>query len=507
MTRAAGGHLFTSGYGEARVKGIQEMGVKPTDDEQRAAVESLEALAAFATDLKYENLPEEVVSRARHVLINSAACALLGSENVRLEPVEALVSLFGAADEATVVGTGTRAAAPAAAWVNTARVNSTELSEGVSKGSVHPGTMIIPALLAEGERLGADGKELLRAIVAGYEVLIRVGWALSHDPAQPRDTIQAQSLHEGWYPPALLGAFGVAAAVGVLHDVDRDTLLEAFGIVGNLTPTATFASFRNGADAKPLASGWASALGITAVRLAREGLTGGRQIAPELFPLLVSSVDYDLLAADLGEVWEIMRLDIKFFGAGPVLSEIECAIQMREKYEFDVADIDRIDVETNSRTMLCNRRYPTTPTGAKGSVPYCVAQPLLGRTREDMVANAFAPDVVASGDWRAVADKVHLSLDTEFDRVFETNPPAYRPSRLTLTMRDGSKLVNEVQGVYGLPGFPPRESDFVNKYRAIARRYFTESAVDEQIERLLTIERVDDVGSVVPLLTYQPSSR
>lgn len=477
------------------------MDIISADDGRRIAVEGLERLAAFATGLVFEELPEDVRRGARHVLLNNAGCALLGTENVRLAPLTALTALFGGGDEASIVGTDARASALVAAMTTAARVNGTELSEGVSKGSVHPGTVIVPAVLAEAERLGANGRDTVRAVVAGYEVLIRIAWALSHDPAQPGDTIQAQSLHRGWYPPAVLGGFGAAAAVGALHGVSKATLLEAFGIVGNLAPTTTFASFREGADVKPLGPGWASALGIVAVRLAEEGLTGGREIAADLFPLLVTPVDPDLLTAGLGEVWEILSLDIKFIAAGPVQSEIECALQLRAAEEFNVEEIERVDVDTNARTMLCHRRRPTTPSGAKSSAPYGVAQALRGMTRADMVVRAFEPATIARGDWHALADKVHMALDEEFDRTFETNPPRFRPSRITLTMRDGRRIVHRVEGFHGLPGFPPDESDFVEKYRSIASRHFNESAVEDQVARFLSIDTAQDVGSVVRLLT------
>ncbi|MBC3191784.1 MmgE/PrpD family protein [Pseudonocardia sp. C8] len=478
------------------------MVVTATDEDRRVAVEGLDRLAGFATGIEFATLPEDVTRRARHVLLNNAGCALLGSENVRLERLDTLTAFFGDADEATVIGTGRRTSAPVAAMINAARINATELSEGVSKGSVHPGTVIVPAVLAEGERIGAAGRDLVRAVVVGYEVLIRVAWALSHDPDQPADTIQAQSLHQGWYPPAVLGGFGAAAAVGVLHGLSRQEMVEAFGIVGNLAPTTTFASFRGGADVKPLGSGWSSALGILAARLAKEGLTGGGpEIAADLFPLLVTPIDYGCLTAGLGETWEIMSLDIKFIAAGPVQSEIECALQLRAAEEFDVADIERIEVDTNARTMLCNRRRPTTPSGAKSSAAYGVAQALLGRSRADLVTRAFEPDVITRDDWHRLADKVEMRLDAEFDRTFETNPPRFRPSRLTLTMRDGHRIVHRVEGFHGLPGFPPSEADFVAKYRSLAGRSFTEPAVDEQVDRLLAIDTVDDVGSVVRLLT------
>jgi 2-methylcitrate dehydratase PrpD len=477
------------------------MSAQASEEDRRLAVNGLGALADFAVGLEFDSMPPDVVARARHVLLNNVACAFLGLENERLAGIALMSSLFGSGDEAVVLGTDARAATPMAALLSATRINGTELSEGVSKAVVHPGSVIVPAVLAEGQRLGVDGRTLLTALVAGYEVLIRIGWTLAHDPAAALDTVQAQSLHRGWYPPALLGGYGVAAAIARLHGADAAALVEAFGIVGNLSPTTTLAAFRSGADIKPMGCGWASALGITAVRLAERGITGDRQILAELFPLLVTPVDFTRLDADLGRTWEIMSLDVKFVAAGPVLCEVECSIQMRESMSWRVEDITRIDVDVNARTLLLDDRRPSTPSAAKFSAPYCIAQGLLGATRADFIADAFKPATISDPRWHQLADKVHMTLDEEFDRAFESNPPAYRPTRITLSLRDGSTIVHRIEGALGLPAFPPSEADFVRKFRFIARRRFAEAQVEHQIRELLEIDSAADVAKIAELLS------
>lgn len=460
----------------------------------------LAPIADWAAGLTFEEIPDEVVARTKHVILNNLGCLLLGAESSG-EKHREIPSLFGGpADESWCPAVPTkRAATTTAAMVNASMINGTELSEGLTRATVHPGTVMIPSVLGEAERIGASGKDALVALLAGYELLVRVGWATSHDPEQPLETVTAQTLFRGWYPPALLGAFGSAAGVCRLHGADGPTLLQALGIVAQLCPTTTLASFKQGVDAKSLGCGWATATGIVAARLAIEGFTGGTTGAEDLFPLLVERVDFGRLEAEMGDPWEIMSIDVKFVAAGPALCEIECAIQIREEYDFDVADVVKIDVEANARTMLLADKRPTTPSGAKFSVPYCIAQGLLGRSREEMMVEAFERDAVSASDWQTLAGCVSMTLNEEFERIFETFPPKYRPTKLILTLRDGSKIERRIEGALGIPGFPPPEKDFVRKYRYLARRSYTQEQIDAQVETILRVEELGDVRELMQL--------
>jgi 2-methylcitrate dehydratase PrpD len=466
----------------------------------------LAPLAEWAAALSFDDLPDEVVARAKHVVLNNLGCLLLAAGTRAADKHREIPALFGGAvDEAwSPAVPGNRAAATTAAMVNASLINGTELSEGVSKAVVHPGTVLVPAVLAEADRIGASGQDALVAIVAGYELLIRVGWSTAHDPEQPVDTVQAQTLFRGWYPPSLLGGFGAAAAICRLHGANAETVLQALGIVAQLCPTTTLAAFRKGVDAKSLGCGWASAVGIAAARLAIEGFTGGVTAAEDLFPLLVERADFARLEAEVGSKWEIMTLDIKFAAAGPILCEIECAIQIREQFRIDPTQVERIQVETNKRTLLLTDPRPDTASAAKFSGPYCVAQGLLGRTREEMMVEAFEPPAISSTDWHALADCVEMQLNEEYERAFESNPPRLRPTKLTLTMRGGLQIVHEIQGALGIPGFPPEEADFARKYRYLARRLYNKEAIDAQVEAILQLDKLATVRELVDRFGAEP---
>lgn len=461
--------------------------------------DDLAPLAEYAATLRFDDLPKEVVEATRLNVLNNLGCAFLGSSSPGGEQLRVAPEWFGDGRGATIVlGRPGDTQPMTAAFTHAAYINATELSEGVSKAVVHTGTVIIPAVMAAAERAGSRGADVVAAIVAGYEVLIRVGWALAHVPGTPEDTVQAQSLHRGWYPPAVLGGFGVVAALGNLRGQSADRILNAMGTFANIAPTTLLASFRQGVMAKGLGCGVASASGIMCTELADAGFTGVRDAARTLFPLLVDEVDYTRLTDGLGERYETLSLDVKFAGAGPVLADIECMFQLIDSHgPVEVDRIEHIDVHTNRRALLLNDAHPRTPTAAKFSGPYCLAQVLLGRSRNEMMVEAFAASVIENSGWEPIAGKVRMHLDEGFDRDFESVPPRRRPSRIVITMDDGDTIEHLVIGAMGLPMMPAPPEAYVAKFRYLVEPRTSAEQVEEIVSLALELDQLDDAGQVM----------
>ncbi|MPZ24909.1 MAG: hypothetical protein GEV12_00270 [Micromonosporaceae bacterium] len=461
--------------------------------------DDLAPLAEYASALRFDELPKEVVEATRLNVLNNLACAFLGSSSPGSEQLRSAPEWFGTGQGATIVlGRPAGTQPMTAAFTHAAYINATELSEGVSKAVVHTGTVIIPAVMAAAEQAGSQGKDVVAAIVAGYEVLIRVGWALAHVPGTPDDTVQAQSLHRGWYPPAVLGGFGVVAALGNLRGQTGEQILDAMGTFANIAPTTLLASFRQGVMAKGLGCGVASASGMMCTELAGSGFTGVRDAARKLFPLLVDEVDYTRLTDGLGERYETLSLDVKFAGAGPVLADIECMFQLIDRLgPVDIDRITQIDVHTNRRALLLNDPRPQTPTAAKFSGPYCLAQVLLGRSRNEMMVEAFTAPIIENSNWEPIAGKVRMHLDEEFDRDFESVPPRRRPSRIVIAMNDGATLEHMVTGAMGLPMMPAPPEAYISKFRYLVEPRTSASQTDEIVSLAMDLDQLDDAGQVM----------
>lgn len=454
-------------------------------------------LGDYVSSARFAALPDEVVWRAKMITLDNLGCALLGSSLPGSAAAVLSADVLGSGSEATIaLKPAGESSVFAAALVNSTYIGNTDLSEGVSRGVVHPGGVLVPSALADAERLHAAGEDYLLALVTGYDVVVRMGWALAHEPGAPIGEGKPKTMQRGFFGPGLLGAFGSATASAVLNKLEPAVYEQAMGICGSLLPNALIAAFKQGAQVKGLSYGWAGALGIYSGRLAERGFTGLEGVENSLFPILVDNPDYSLILDRLGERYEILDVDTKFFAAGPVRSEVECGLALRARYDFDVADIAGIRIESGGRSSTLDDPEPANLLAGKFSVPYCVAQTLLGRTQPEMMAEAFTDEAFGDPQWRPIARLCRIELNEEFDRDFETFPQLRRPARITLEMRDGSQLQELCEHPRGLQATPPGEEDYLAKFRYLAGRLLPPERVERIVDLVLRLDKVDDAGEL-----------
>jgi len=181
-------------------------------------------LAEFCSDIRYESLPSDVRGKANDMVLDHLGVALYGSTLPSGQiGIEYTRSLGGVA-ESSVLGSTIRAPAPNAAFSNGISVHSPELDDTEHIGSIHPGASVIPAALAIAEKIHADGRHFISAIVAGYDVAIRLAVA-----------VQGKTMshyNRGFHPTATCGTFAAAASAGVLLGLNTSQFKNAFGIAG-----------------------------------------------------------------------------------------------------------------------------------------------------------------------------------------------------------------------------------------------------------------------------------
>src|SRR5207244_9976146 len=174
--------------------------------------------------IKWAQLDDDGKARTRELLLDLIGVALAGSRQPSSPPAATVALDLGGAGSATVVGTNQKTSAVWAALANGTAAHAVELDDVTTESSLHPGVAVIPAALALAEELHATPKALLEAIVAGYEVTVRVGNALNPASAYAR----------GFHPTGIAGVFGATMAAGRLLDLDTDALTRALGIAGTM---------------------------------------------------------------------------------------------------------------------------------------------------------------------------------------------------------------------------------------------------------------------------------
>src|SRR5881409_1459883 len=219
-------------------------------------------LARFVTGLRLEDVPSPVVTKATRLVLDTLGCALAATRYDFGRAARETAERLGGHHESTLVGSKVRVAAANAVLANATLAHGLDFDDTREDAIVHTGSVAVTTSLAVGEAAGAAGRATLEAIIAGVEVMCRVGLAV---PGK----FHARHYH----PTALAGTFGAAAAAGKLYALTEDELVHAFGICGSQA-AGIIEYLSDGSWTKRLHAGWAAHAGVVATLLGHAGFTG-----------------------------------------------------------------------------------------------------------------------------------------------------------------------------------------------------------------------------------------
>jgi aconitate decarboxylase len=327
------------------------------------------ALAKFVAAADGLDIPADAIEIAKSGFIDTAATMTAGRHQ---RVVEILIGLSQPGDEASILFGLRRASARDAALVNGAAGHVLDYDDVALLG--HPSVVLVPAVLAEAERLGASGADALRAYVVGYEVWAELAWR-EPDP-----------LHvKGWHPTTVLGTIGAAAAVAALNRFDEDQAANALAIAASLSG-GLVANF--GTMTKSMQVGLAAAHGIDAVRMAEAGLTGAHDAIehPAGFLSAISpkgSAERTAPAPSLGQTFAILeqRLSVKKYPMCYATHRaIDGVIDLATANDLKAGDVKEVCVTFSpTQASILRNHAPVTGLEAKFSIEHAVAAALLDR--------------------------------------------------------------------------------------------------------------------------------
>ncbi len=332
------------------------------------------ALAEFATGLRYEDIPADVIAITKACLIDTVAVALFGSRLPWSRSVEDFARHTGSSGASTILSPSLPlVSAPAAALANGTFAHAFEF-DNLRQPSVgvHPGSTALVAALAVAEEYKASGRDFLTALVAGCECMLRTGLAAKHTSEQI-----------GFHAPGLTGVFGSAIAASRIMGHDARQTLMAIGIGGSLcSGLLAFAKAGNGGMVKRLHMGRAAEGGVTAAYLAGRGYEGPDVILEGKFGYLdVYARDGDpaLLIVGLGSRWESRNIWFKMFPCHVTAQAPVRAIrQLAREHRFGPTDVARLVIDVTEKVLSHHAdREPHDVGTAQYSVPFSVALALF----------------------------------------------------------------------------------------------------------------------------------
>jgi 2-methylcitrate dehydratase PrpD len=395
-------------------------------------------LATFAAKLRFEDIPDAVMRRAEDLFLDWFGSALAGKTGRPVQVIESFARQMGPQDGPCEVLIARRRTTPLfAAMVNAASSHFAE-QDDVHNGSVfHPAAVVFPAALAVAQSIGASGRDLLTASVAGYEVGIRVGEFLG------------RSHYKIFHTTGTAGTVAAAAAVGHLLRLNPEQMLHAFGSAG--TQAAGLWEFlRDAADSKQLHTANAAAGGLTAAYLAHEGFTGARRIlegAQGMAAGMSRDADPAKLTDQLGQRWTLAETSFKFHAScRHTHPAADALLQVVQAHGLRPSDIERVTarVHQGAIDVLGPVVDPRTVHQAKfsmGTVLGLIAE--FGNAGLQEFDGFFNDPRIA-----AFRGKVEMVLDQEVDLAY----PARWIGKVTVQTVDGRTLEGRVDEPKGDPG-------------------------------------------------------
>lgn len=432
------------------------------------AATAAEQLAGLCAALRAAELPPEVVGRARDLLLDYLGVCRRGaqadSSKACLQAVRALAEL----GRATIVGQTDGASAAWAAMANGTAAHALEMDDVTSKSSLHPGVAIFPAALALAEELGASGEELLAAVVAGYEVTMRLGNALN----------PASAYERGFHPTGVAGAFGAAAASALLLGLEPARFTDALGVAGTMA-SGSLEYLSGGAWTKRLNAGWAAHCGVVAGRLAEAGFTGPRTAIEGPLGALhayTSEPWPEQALAGLGEDFQIMRVSIKPYACCRYNHGlIDCMLQLRDKLP-DLGAIAEIRLSVLGGGWLLvadpieQKRRPGNVVDAQFSAPFAAAVALThGRAglAEYTQAEVESPRI------RALMERTGCYRDEALDAQY----PDRWPASASIRLQSGELLHADQPFPLGEPENPVSLAALEDKFRELVAAPWADEAI------------------------------
>lgn len=447
-------------------------------------------LAQFCVGLRWDTLEGDVQARTRELLLDLIGVALAGSRQPSSGPAAEVASRLGGQGQASLIGVDRRTAAVWAAMANGTAAHAVELDDVTTESSLHPGVAVIPAALAIAQELDAAPTALLEAIVAGYEITMRVGNALNPASAYAR----------GFHPTGVAGVFGATMAAGRLLYLNVERLTHALGIAGTLA-AGSLEYLSDGAWTKRLNPGWAGHAGITAAHLARAGFSGPASVFEGRLGVLHAYSDAafpERLLADLGEPLQVMRVSIKPYACCRYNHGlIDCILHLAQTHHVQPGDVDRIRLGVLSGGALLvaepidQKRQPRSVVDAQFSAPYAAAAALVFGTGG---IEAYTPERLLDPRVRDLMARTDCYRDPALDAPYPRQWPASAEIHLT----DGRVLTTRTEFATGEPQNPVTQAALTAKFVGL-----TTDSLDDPAEaagRILALDSDPDLRSLSTIL-------
>jgi len=442
-------------------------------------------LAEFCRDLAFDDIPKDVVHKAKLCVLDYAANVYGSLFLDAARNTAGYVKSLGGPAQVSCHGLGFKAGVEEAAFLNGTLAEAIEAQDGLRFGGNHPGTAVIPAAFACAEKEGHTGTAFLEAVVAGYEAANRAAAAV-----HPRHTLS------GFLPTGTTSTFGAAVAAARLMGLSGDAFISAMGNAGYLLPLSMAEQLMGGYTIKIVQGGQAASAGIRAAGLAGAGLTGipgvleGTELGGGFAKITTDQEpNLDRIIDRLGEHYTIMDIYFKPYTAcRHTHGAAQAALELQAAENIAPGDIEAVEVFTYGIAMIAVGKQVVRGdsfVNAQFSIPFVVSVCLFDR---ELGPAQLAEKRLADTDLIDFTKKVTVTYDDDLNSLY----PEKTASAVTLTTKDKKTLMRRVEIPKGDPRDPMEADDLAAKIHRFAGDR-DKKQLDRVIDMITHLETLSDI--------------
>lgn len=447
-------------------------------------------IAEFAVNLKYEDLPEEVVFQVKRFLLDSIGCAFGGWDTEDVQIQFRLHQQMNGTEEGTVLVSGAQMPMNHAALLNSLLIRALDYNDIYwEEDPSHPSD-IIPAALTPAEVLSKSGKDVITAIALAYEFEQRM-CEFAHPGIRERK----------WHHATLTG-FVSPIVAGKILGLNVEQMVNAIGISGSHTCTLGAVTAGKLTNMKNTVDPLAVQSGVLAAQLAKDGYTGPEHVIDGkegLVDTFGPDFELNLLTDNLGKDWRILRCSMKAFAAEALThSPITAVLKIVREHHLKPENISGILVKTISRAADIlsdpSKYKPTSKETADHSLPYCLAAAVM----DGMVTPAqFTEEKLKDPQIWNLLPKIKVVAEPEFEKLF----PRLKTSEVTITTTDGKSHTLRVDYPKGDYRDPMSEEELLDKFDSMVLAKVGKERRDRMVELIMNLEKVDNMKDFMRWMT------
>lgn len=446
-------------------------------------------LGQFAADTTFERLPIEVVIEAKRRLLDVIGIGLSASTTKKGKEITQFVQRKKNQGNCLIWGSSQHTNALYSAFANGTMTFHLELDDVHRTSHTHPGVSVIPTAIALCEEHKLSGRDLVVAIVVGYDLLARVGLAVSPSIYTDRTFLA----------PGTLAAIGAAAAAAKLKKLTADQIAGAIAATTYIAPIAPFESFSKGAPIKEIVMGWSAITGMHAADLAASGFSGPVSAFEGdfgFFKTVSDNYDSSRITVGIGEEYEILKTGIKPYACcRQHHSAIDAMFDLRTKHSLKPEDVKTIKVRTFKVASRGNDKNPNGIAAAKYSLPYTMAVSLIfGEAWREQ----YSIELINDPKVRHLASKVEVISDQALEELYDEKWPAI----VEVELMSGKKIESVKYLPHGEPEFPMTAHEIEEKFLSLAQDAVSRERAERIMETISNIDKAENLDTLAAELRH-----